>query len=166
MQLAAHYNVCSHYRVKEHKGQSVREFTIGKLSKQTQVIVETIRYYEKIGLMPDPPRSSGGFRIYSDAHLQRLTFIRRSRELGFSQPEVRKLLTLVDEHNYTCDEVREMTAKQLRSVQSKIRDLQNLEQALRNMVSECQGGDIPECPIIDVLSVAPGADNDSGQYSD
>ncbi len=144
----------------------MREFTIGELSKKSRVIVETIRYYEKIGLMPEPPRSSGGFRMYSDAHLQRLTFIRRSRELGFSQPEVRKLLTLVDEHNYTCDEVREMTEKQLRTVQSKIRDLKILEQALGNMVSECNGGDIPECPIIDILSVAPSADNDTGQYSD
>lgn len=144
----------------------MREFTIGELSKQTQVIVETIRYYEKIGLMPDPPRSSGGYRMYSDAHLQRLTFIRRSRELGFSQPEVRKLLTLVDEHNYTCGEIREMTEKQLRSVQSKIRDLQSLEQALGSMVSECKGGDIPVCRIIDILSVAPSTDNDTGQYSD
>jgi len=144
----------------------VREFTIGELSKRAQVIVETIRYYEKIGLMPDPPRSSGGYRMYSDAHLQRLTFIRRSRELGFSQPEVRKLLTLVDEHKYTCDEVREMTEKQLRTVQSKIRDLQNLEQALGNMVRECKGGDIPECSIIDILSVTPTADSDTTQYSD
>jgi len=141
----------------------VRKFTIGELSKRTQVIVETIRYYEKIGLMPDPPRSSGGFRIYSDTHLQRLTFIRRCRELGFSQPEVRKLLTLVDEHNYTCEEVREMTEKQLGSVRSKIQDLQVLEQALSTMVHECKGGDIPECPIIDMLSVAPSAMNDAGR---
>ncbi len=131
------------------------EFTIGELSKRADVIVETIRYYEKIGLMPDPPRSSGGFRMYSDTHLQRLAFIRRCRELGFSQPEVRKLLTLVDDHNYTCDEVREMTERQLGSVRSKIRDLQNLEMALSDMVSECKGGDVPDCPIINILTVAP-----------
>ncbi|MFQ5546128.1 MAG: helix-turn-helix domain-containing protein [Acidiferrobacterales bacterium] len=142
------------------------EFTIGELSKRADVIVETIRYYEKIGLMPNPPRSSGGFRMYSDAHLQRLMFIRRSRELGFSQPEVRKLLALVDEHNYTCDEVREMTEKQLGSVRTKIRDLQNLEKVLSNMVSECKGGDIPECPIIDILSVAPCEVGASADRSD
>lgn len=148
------------------KGESVLEFTIGELSKRADVIIETIRYYEKIGLMPDPPRSSGGFRMYSDTHLQRLAFIRRCRELGFSQPEVRKLLTLVDDHNYTCDEVREMTERQLGSVRSKIRDLQNLEKALSEMVSECKGGDVPDCPIIDTLSVVPGEVRASADHSD
>ena len=80
----------------------VREFTIGQLSKLTDVNIETIRYYEKIGIIPNPPRNSSGYRIYSTPHLERLSFVRRSRELGFSQPEVRKLLTLVDEHTYTC----------------------------------------------------------------
>ncbi len=135
----------------------MREFTIGELSRRANVIIETIRYYEKIGIMPNPPRSSGGFRMYSTLHLQRLSFIRRSRELGFSQPEVRKLLALVDEHKYTCTEVREMTEKQLLAVKSKIRDLRKLEKALANMVNECEGGDIPECPIVDILSAMPDA---------
>jgi MerR family transcriptional regulator, mercuric resistance operon regulatory protein len=140
----------------------VREFTIGELSRRCQVIVETIRYYEKIGIMPNPPRTSGGFRMYSTEHLQRLSFIRRSRELGFSQPEVRKLLTLVDEHKYTCDEVREMTEKQLLTVKNKIKDLRKLEKALTGMVSECDGGDIPDCPIVDVLSAMPDAEKSQG----
>ncbi len=80
----------------------MREYKIGKLSRLAQVNIETIRYYERIGIMPNPRRSSSGHRIYSTPHLERLSFVRRCRELGFSQPEVRKLLTLVDEHKYTC----------------------------------------------------------------
>ncbi len=139
----------------------MREFTIGELSRLSQVNIETIRYYEKIGIMPNPPRNSSGYRIYSAPHLERLYFVRRSRELGFSQPEVRKLLTLVDEHKYTCGEVREMTTKHLLTVRSKIRDLRKLEKALANMVSECDGGDIPDCPIVDVLSALPEPDSSS-----
>ncbi len=127
------------------------EFTIGKLSKRSQVNIETIRYYEKIGIMPKPPRNSSGYRIYSLPHLERLSFVRRSRELGFSQAEVRKLLTLVDEHQYTCAEVREMTVRQRLTVRNKIKDLRKLEQALTTMVNECAGGDVPDCPIIDTL---------------
>ena len=139
----------------------MRDFTIGELSRLTQVKIETIRYYEKIGIMPAPPRNSSGYRIYSTPHLERLSFVRRSRELGFSQPEVRKLLTLVDEHKYTCGEVREMTAMHLSTVRNKIKDLRKLEKALANMVSECDGGDIPDCAIVDTLSALPEPDNSS-----
>jgi MerR family transcriptional regulator, mercuric resistance operon regulatory protein len=133
----------------------VREFTIGELSRLSGVIVETIRYFEKIGILPNPPRNSSGYRVYSTLHLERLSFIRRSRELGFSQAEVRRLLTLVDEHSYTCAEVKDMTGKQLAIVQDKIMDLQKLEHALAKMVEECDGGDVPDCPIIDILSTLP-----------
>ena len=136
----------------------VREFTIGEVSRLTQVKVETIRYYEKIGIISDPPRNSSGYRIYSPLHLERLSFVRRSRELGFSQPEVRKLLTLVDEHKYTCAEIQEITAKQLAAVRTKIMDLRKLEKALAKMVSECDGGKIPNCPIVDILSAVPDPD--------
>jgi MerR family mercuric resistance operon transcriptional regulator len=136
----------------------VREFTIGQLSKLTDVNIETIRYYEKIGIMPSPPRNISGYRIYSDPHLERLSFVRRSKELGFSQPEVRKLLTLVDDHQYTCAEVQGITANQLAAVRTKIKDLRNLERALATMVSECVGGDVPDCHIIDTLSATTHAD--------
>lgn len=130
-------------------------FTIGELSRLAQVRIETIRYYEKVGIMPHPPRNSSGYRIYGSPHIARLSFVRRSRELGFSQPEVRKLLTLVDEHKYTCAEVRDLTARHLATVRDKIGDLRKLEQALAAMVSDCDGGDIPDCPIVDILSALP-----------
>ncbi len=134
----------------------MKDFTIGELSRLTGVNIETIRYYEKIGIMPNPPRNSSGYRVYATSHRERLSFVRRSRELGFSQPEVRKLLTLVDEHQYTCAEVREMTVRQLANVQTKIEDLQKMATALAGMVNECVGGDVPECPIIDTLLSANG----------
>jgi len=133
----------------------VREFTIGKLSALADVNAETIRYFEKIGMMPRAPRNDSGYRVYTSEHLLRLLFIRRARELGFSQSEVRRLLTLVDEHSYTCAQVREMTARQLASVSKKIDDLRKLEAVLADMVARCDGGEVPECPIVDILSVTP-----------
>jgi DNA-binding transcriptional MerR regulator len=83
------------------------ELTVGALSEQTGVNVETIRYYEREGLLPSAPRTAGGHRVFGEAHLRQLIFIRRSRELGFSGPEVRTLLGLVD-GGYTCGDVRDL----------------------------------------------------------
>lgn len=125
--------------------------TIGQLSKRTGCNIETIRYYEKIGLLPPPPRSEGGYRLYGEDHLKRLTFVRRSRELGFSLDEIRGLLRLVDGGNYTCAEVKEITLEHLDAVRRKIADLQTLERVLRDMVSQCDDGKVPECPVIEAL---------------
>jgi len=123
---------------------------IGHLSKRTGVVPETIRYYEHIGLLPAPPRSTGGHRVYRDVHLRRLVFIRRSRELGFSLQEIRTLLGMVD-GGYTCGEVRELTLGHLDEVRQKIADLQRLEQTLEQVALHCDGGTVPECPVIDSL---------------
>lgn len=123
----------------------------GSLAKQTGVNIETIRYYEKIGLIPDPNRSSGGHRIYEQSHLKRLSFVRRSRELGFTLHEIRELLELVDGGDYTCAEVRDRTMIHLDDVATKIRDLQKMQRTLKTMASKCDGGLVPECPIVDAL---------------
>ncbi len=123
----------------------------GSLGKQTGVNIETIRYYEKIGLMPDPDRSSGGYRIYDHSHLKRLSFVRRSRELGFTLHEIRELLELVDGGDYTCAEVRDRTIVHLEEVAQKIRDLQKMQRTLKTMAAKCDGGLVPECPIVDSL---------------
>ncbi len=125
--------------------------TIGKLSKQTGCNIETIRYYERIGLLFEPPRTSGGYRIYDDDDLKRLNFIRRSRELGFTLKEVRELLGLVDGEDYTCVEVKVITVAHLNDVRKKITDLRNLEGVLKDMVSQCDDGTVPDCPVIDAL---------------
>ena len=128
-----------------------QKLTIGKLSLETGVHIETIRYYEKIGLLSSPPRSEGGHRLYSREHLARLIFLRRSRELGFSLEEIRTLLGLVEGGDYTCGKVKTLTVQHLQNVRQKIRDLQKLEGALATMAVQCDGGVTQECPILDIL---------------
>ena len=125
--------------------------SIGMLSKRCGVNIETIRYYEKIGVMPKPDRSAGGYRIYGSDHLKRLSFVRRGRELGFSLDELRGLLHVVDGHAYTCAEVRTLTLDHLAEVRRKIKDLRRLERVMAEMAAQCTGNRIPQCPIIDAL---------------
>lgn len=127
------------------------DFTIGRLSERTNCNIETIRYYERIGIMPAPPRSEGGRRIYQQEHIKRLMFIRRSRELGFSIKEIRALLGLVDKGSYSCGEIRALTIEHIKNIKNKIADLRKLEKTLSRIALRCKGDDIPECPIIDAL---------------
>ncbi|MGH6641594.1 MerR family transcriptional regulator [Hypericibacter sp.] len=125
--------------------------TIGGLSKCTGVNIETIRFYERVGILPKPPRSAGGHRIYSQNQLMRVGFVRRSRELGFSLDEVRALLRLVDGGRYTCAEVKAIALDHLADVRRKIADLQRLEQTLADVAGKCRGGKVPDCPVIEAL---------------
>lgn len=129
------------------------DITIGRLSESTGVKIETIRYYEKIGIMPNPPRTSGGQRAYGSAHRARLRFIKRSRDLGFSLDAVRSLLGLTDAPP-TCGEVHAITTEHLNDVRNKIRDLKRLEKTLGAIAAECAGGDTPDCPIIGALAAS------------
>ncbi|MBI1981409.1 MAG: helix-turn-helix domain-containing protein [Methylocystis sp.] len=124
---------------------------IGEMSKQSGVNIETIRYYEKIGVMPAPRRSANGYRLYGADHLKRLSFVRRSRELGFSLDEIRGLLRLVDGHAYTCAQVRQLTLDHLAEIRRKIADLKRLKRVMEEMAAQCSGDRAPECPIIDAL---------------
>ena len=133
--------------MKVHKS----EYSRGTLAKLSGVNSETIRYYESIGLMPEPPRTEGGHRIYDESYLKRLSFIRRTRELGFTLKEVRALLELVDGADYTCGEIRDRTIAHLDEVTQKILDLQKMQRTLKSMASKCAGGQVPECQIIDRL---------------
>ena len=135
--------------------------TIGPLSEKTGCNIETIRYYERIGIMPKPPRTEGGHRVYREEHLKRLTFIRRSRELGFTLDQVRNLLLLVDGDDFTCDEVKTMTLEHAGDVHRKIADLKKLERVLKDMVSQCNRGDVPDCPVIDALFQTKGLNRNS-----
>jgi MerR family transcriptional regulator, mercuric resistance operon regulatory protein len=125
--------------------------TIGALSKRTGVNIETIRFYERVGILPKPPRSTGGHRIYGRDLLMRLGFVRRSRELGFSLDEVRGLLRLVDGGHYTCEEVRAITLDHLADVRRKMADLRRLERTLATVAGKCRGGKVPDCPVIEAL---------------
>jgi len=127
------------------------DLSIGRLSKRSGCNVETIRYYEKIGLLAAPPRTAGGHRVYGADHARRLGFVRRSRELGFSLDEIRALLALADGHEYDCGKIKEITLDHLRGVKAKIRDLRRLERTLAAISGECEGGVMPRCPIIEAL---------------
>ncbi|MBT3532939.1 MAG: helix-turn-helix domain-containing protein [Rhodospirillaceae bacterium] len=131
--------------------EDVTVLSIGGLSKRTGVNLETVRYYENIGIMPKPPRSAAGHRRYDEEHLKRLTFVKRSRELGFTLKEVRALLALVDGGDYSCGEVHELTLNHLHEVRQKIADLQRLEATLADISDQCADGTIPDCPFIETL---------------
>ena len=125
--------------------------TIGKVSEITLCKIETIRYYEKEKLLPAPSRSAGGHRIYSTQSVDRIVFIRRCRELGFSMLEVRELLSLVDQDHVSCEKVQALTERHLSDIHSKINDLRRMQRTLKELSEQCSGLDVPECPIIDAL---------------
>ena len=125
--------------------------TIGTLSHRTDCNIETIRYYERIGLMPRTARSDGGHRLYGEDHVKRLGFIRRSRELGFTLDEIRTLLGLVDGRRYTCAQVKRITVEHLDELHRKVADLRKIERVLKDMAAQCAGGAVPKCAVIDAL---------------
>ncbi len=128
-----------------------KEITRGQLAKRSGCNIETIRYYEKIGLMPEPPRSASGYRQYDENHERRLLFVMRGRELGFTIADLTSLLDLVDRRAVSCGEVEKLARSHLRSVQEKISDLKRMESTLSDTVRSCSGQDVPDCPLIDRL---------------
>ena len=127
------------------------ELLIGEISRRTGVNIETIRYYERIEVMPRPKRSEGGHRLYNESQLNRLAFIKRSRELGFTLKEVRTFLALIDSGKMTCSEVHALTIEHLSEVRNKIADLKKLELALKDLAAQCSLGDVSDCPIVETL---------------
>ena len=127
---------------------------IGEIAAATGVHIETVRYYEREGLVPKPARTASNYRSYGEAHRKRLTFIRRARDLGFSLVQVRELLALADERDRSCEAVDELASRHRTQVRRKIAELTALRKELDKMIGECRHGRIAECGIIEVL--APG----------
>ena len=125
---------------------------IGALATQTRCNIETIRFYEKIGVLPKPARTEGGHRMYGPAHVKRLSFIRRARELGFTLDEVRALLRLADERDRPCSEVKLVAEAHLADVRIKITDLRAMQKALTTLVTQCDAGDGTDCALLEALS--------------
>ena len=132
-----------------------RELTIGALSERSGVNIETIRYYERADLLPAPPRTQGGHRVYNGDSLKRLVFIRRCRELGFTLDEIRNLLGLMG-GRHTCGDVHAVALAHLQHIRAKIADLRRMERTLAMTAARCEGGDAPKCPILDALCGEPG----------
>ncbi|SJM33668.1 MerR family transcriptional regulator [Mesorhizobium delmotii] len=122
-----------------------------ELARRTGCNLETVRYYEKVGLLPEPPRTTAGYRNYDTTHERRLRFVLRARELGFSLDEIRELLRLVDERDQPCAEASAVAAARLDDVRAKIADLKRMERVLKDVVAQCAGGTQPECPLIETL---------------
>lgn len=125
---------------------------IGELAKQAGVSVQAVRYYERIGLLPTPDRTTSGYRQYDEPDIRRLGFIGRAKELGFTLSEVQELLDLQVRHGTTADDVRQQALEKLESLQSKIRDLRSLAAALQRVISTCDAHGSPEtCALMHAL---------------
>ena len=140
--------VYSNYRVKP----VTKTYRIGDLARLTDTKVVTIRYYERIGLMPEPDRSAANYRVYAKAHLDRLRFVRRCRDLGFSLEQVADLAALSSDRQQSCHDVDSLTRLHLAEVEAKIADLNALAAELRKIGAQCKGGTtISNCRIIEAL---------------
>jgi Cu(I)-responsive transcriptional regulator len=128
------------------------EYSIGQMARAGDCKVQTIRYYEQKGLLPEPQRTPGNQRIYSQAHYDRLRFIRHGRELGFSLDRIRQILDLSDDSTKPCATVDMIAREHLREVESKIERLQSMKGELQRMISECAGDRVSECRIVKVLA--------------
>lgn len=127
---------------------------IGRLARATGTKIETVRYYERIGLLPSPPRTAGNYRSYGEDHLARLSFIRRARNLGFPLEQVRALLDLAGHDDQPCEAVDAIAREHLAEVERKLADLAALRRELRLLIDQCGHGTIAECRIVDALGPA------------
>lgn len=126
--------------------------TIGQLARETGTKVETVRFYEKSGLLPLPARTGGNYRSYDRMHLNRLSFIRRARDLGFSLGQIRALLALSDDRDQSCAAVDAIAKEHRAEIERKIADLRALKKELDRMIDQCGCGVIADCRIIESLS--------------
>lgn len=126
--------------------------TIGQLAKRTGCKVQTIRYYEQIGLMPEAMRTEGNQRRFGQAHHERLAFVRHCRELGFDLATIRELLRLADDPKHSCEAVDRIAGHQLQQVESRIARLEALRSELRRISRQCRGGRMADCRIIKALA--------------
>ena len=130
----------------------MKTLTIGQVAKQVGVGLETIRFYERKGLIDEPPRRPSGYREYPPAAVARVKFIRRAKDLGFSLKEIAELLTLRVDQDTTCAEVRERAEEKIADIQDKIQALQQMKRALTSLTATCSGrGPTSECPILEAL---------------
>ena len=140
-------------------------FSIGQVGEVTATKVETIRYYERIGLLPKPDRTGGNYRNYASEHVDCLAFIRRARELGFSIEDIRELLDLAGHGESPCAEIDQIAGRHLVAIDGKIATLKRLRRELHDTLASCAGGLVAECRVIQALSPHPVARKKTGVKS-
>ena len=129
--------------------------TIGEVAERSGCHPETVRYYERIGLLPAPPRTAGGYRDYRPADADRLRFISRGRELGFSLEEIRSLLGLAEDDGLSCQDVDRLARGHLLDIRNRLNDLQRMASELERVIGSCSGGERGQCAILDTLRHPP-----------
>ena len=140
--------------------------SIGELGRATATKAETIRYYERIGLLPRPARTASNYRSYGSTELARLSFVRRARSLGFSIEQISALLDLADNRDRSCDTVDALAKQHLATIEAKISDLTALRRELGALIAQCNQGTIANCRILDALAPGPpdpGSPSEAGQ---
>lgn len=140
------------FEIESDKESQMKALTIGKVANRAGIGIETVRFYEREGLIADPPRSESGYRHYPEDTVARLRFIRKAKELGFSLKEIRELLSLRARPKGSCADVRIRANEKIDEIAQKITVLQAMRSALRGLVEECSGtGPRTECPILNAL---------------
>jgi MerR family transcriptional regulator, copper efflux regulator len=137
--------------------RTMNHLTTGQLAKQAQVNIETIRYYERRGLLPEPPRRESGYRQYAPQDVAYLQFIQRAKRLGFSLSEIAELLALRVDPETTCEDIRTRAAHKIAAVEAKIQALARIKEGLQRLVASCSGqGPTSACPILEALNTREG----------
>ena len=127
--------------------------TIGKLAKQAGLGIETVRFYERQGLIEPPPRTDSNYRIYPEEEVNRLRFIKRAKDLGFTLKEIKELFELQNDPETTVADIKKRTEEKVKDIRKKVRDLIRIQEALEHLAESCEGhGPLSECPILEALS--------------
>ena len=131
----------------------MNSFTVGALADNASVNSETVRYYEKIGLMPKPKRKESRYRVYDESSLARLKFIVRAKQLGFTLKEIKELLELRIESKATCGDIKNLAGHKIEDIKQKIKDLQNIKKVLTKLIQQCVNEELSseECPILEAI---------------
>lgn len=146
-----------------YEAARMKTLTIGKVAKQAQVRPETIRYYERQGLLDDPPRSDGGFRLYTEETVRRIRFIRHAKQLGFTLREIRELLAFRDDPNMDCAEVCDRAERKIADINRRIEELTRIREVLEGLVCTCTAGTpIGDCPILNAMKEDAWTGEDEG----
>jgi MerR family mercuric resistance operon transcriptional regulator len=136
----------------EEKYDGVTTYKIGEVASRADVNKETVRYYEKRGLIPKPDRRRSGYRIFTHRHIDQIRFIKRAQELGFTLSEIKELLELRLDGDSSCEQVREKAELKLGEVKQKIKDLKNIKEVLGELIEACKAdGTTEECVILNAL---------------
>jgi len=137
---------------------------IGQLAKAAEVSIDTIRYYERRGLIPEPERRESGYRAYAQEYIARIRFVRRAQELGFSLKEIEELLGLRVDSQSVCADVQKRTEAKVRDIEDKIQSLQKMKQTLTKLLACCESQEpTEECPILEMLDADGNIDNHQGE---